>query len=114
MPPKLAPYPTLVGTAMTGTSTSPPTTLGKRAFHAGDDDDDMCGRQARVLGEQPMQARDADVVEPIDGVPHDFRRDRRFLGDGQVGRAGGRDDDGSPAGWHRRRAQCNGSRQFME
>ena len=26
-PPKLAPYPTLVGTAMTGTSTSPPTTL---------------------------------------------------------------------------------------
>src|SRR6185437_5632458 len=27
-PPKLAPYPTLVGTAITGAATSPPTTLG--------------------------------------------------------------------------------------
>ncbi len=27
-PPKLAPYPVLVGTAITGTPTSPPTTLG--------------------------------------------------------------------------------------
>src|SRR5439155_458771 len=29
IPPKDAPYPTLVGTAMTGTDTSPPTTLGR-------------------------------------------------------------------------------------
>ena len=29
MPAKLAPYPTLVGTAITGASTRPPTTLGK-------------------------------------------------------------------------------------
>jgi hypothetical protein len=28
-PPKLAPYPLLVGTAMTGQCTKPPTTLGK-------------------------------------------------------------------------------------
>ena len=39
-PPNEAPYPTLVGTAMTGTATSPPTTLGQRALHPGDDDDD--------------------------------------------------------------------------
>ena len=40
----------------------------------GDDDDDAGGGQAGVLGQQPVQPGDADVVEPIDGVAHDLGR----------------------------------------
>ena len=38
----------------------------QRALHAGDDDDDAGGDQAVVLGEQPVEAGDADVVQPVD------------------------------------------------
>ena len=34
--PKLAPYPTLVGTSTTGQATSPPTTLARAPFHTSD------------------------------------------------------------------------------
>ena len=96
-PPKLAPYPTLVGTAMTGTSTRPPTTLGQRALHAGHDDDDPRGGEAGMLGQEPVEAGDADVVEPVDGVAHRLGTDGRFLGDGQVGGPGGRNEGPSPS-----------------
>ena len=44
-----------------------------------------------------MQARHADVVQPIDLVAHDLGRDGGLLGDRQVGGAGGGDDDDAPA-----------------
>ena len=78
---------------MTGTSTRPPTTLGQRAFHAGDDDDHARGGEAGVLGEQAVQPGDPDVVEPIDVVAHDLGGDRRFFGDRQVGGARRGDED---------------------
>ena len=37
-------------------------TLGSAPFHPGDDDDDARGGQAGVLGEEPVEAGDADVV----------------------------------------------------
>ena len=43
-----------------------------------------------LLGEQAVQPGDADVVEPVDGVAHQFGGDRRLLGHRQVGRAGAR------------------------
>ena len=52
--------------------------------------------------EQPVQAGDADVVQPIDRIPHDLGGDRRFLRHGQVGGPGRGDQDRSAAA--RRRA----------
>ena len=71
----------------------------QRPFHAGDDDDDARGGQAGVLGEEPMESCDADVVEPIDDVAHQLGRDRRLFRDRQVGRASGGHDDRAAAGW---------------
>ena len=65
----------------------------QRAFHSGDDDDDARGGQPGVLVEQPMQTGDADVVEPIDRIAHDFGGNGRFFGDRQVGGAGGGNED---------------------
>ena len=53
--------------------------------------------EAGVLLQQPVQAGDADVVEPIDRIPHDFGRDGRFFRHRQVGGAGGGDQDRSAA-----------------
>ena len=75
IPPKLAPYPTLVGTAMTGTLTSPATTLGNAP-------------SIPATTEQPMESGDADVVNPLDGVAHQFGRQRCLFGDGLIRRAG--------------------------
>ncbi len=36
---------------------------------------------------------DADVVDPLDVVAHELGGDRRLFGDGEVGRAGGRDQN---------------------
>ena len=46
-----------------------------------------------ALAEQAVDAGDADVVEPVDVVAHQLRGARRFLGDRQVGGAGGGDED---------------------
>ena len=45
-----------------------------------------------------MQAGDAYVVEAVDLVAIELGRQRGFLGDGQVARAGAGDDDASVAG----------------
>ena len=92
----------LVGTAMTGTDTRPATTLGKRAFHPGDDDDDARRGEPVALAEQPMESGDADVVDAFDGVAHELGRKRRFFGDRLIGCAGRRDDNRALAGRRRR------------
>ena len=51
----------------------------ERAFHAGNDDDDARLVEAGALGEEPVDPRHADVVQPIDVVAHHIGRDRRFL-----------------------------------
>ena len=49
-------------------------------------DDDKHARflQPLVFGEQAMNARHADVVEPVDAVAHHHGCDGRLLGDRQV------------------------------
>ena len=61
-----------------------------------------------------MEAGDADVVQPIDRVAHHLGGDRRFFGDGQVGRPGGRDDNRALARGRVRRAQRDGSGQLVK
>ena len=51
-----------------------------------------------MFRKQAMNARDADIEEPIDDVPHDFCRHTRFLGHGQIRSACSRHKDGSTAG----------------
>ena len=50
------------------------------------------------MREQAVQAGDTYVVEAVDLVAIEFGRQRGFLGDGQVARAGAGDDDASVAG----------------
>lgn len=97
-PPKLAPYPTLVGTAMTGQLTRPPTTLARAPSHAGDGDDHLCLGKFLGMREQAVQAGDTYVVEAVDLVAIELGCQCGFLGDGQVARAGAGDDDVSVAG----------------
>ena len=54
--------------------------------------------QTVMLVEQAMQSGDADVVQPFDDVTHQFGRAGRFLGDRQVRRARGDDQDCSLPG----------------
>ena len=50
-----------------------------------------------LLGEQAMDAGDADVGDELDGVAHEARGDGGFFGDGQIAGAGADDGDGSLA-----------------
>ena len=56
----------------------------QRTFHAGDDDQDSRATQPFVFTEQTMQAGNADVIEPIDGVTHDLRSDGSFFSDRKI------------------------------
>ena len=78
-PSKLAPYPTLVGTAMTGTRTSPPIYAGQSPLHPRNDDHDAGIPQALMLVQEAVQAGDADVVQSVDRVAHDVGGYGRFF-----------------------------------
>ncbi len=74
----------------------------------------MGGAEASLLGKQPMEAGDADVVESFDAIPHDFRRDHRFFGNREIGGTRGNDENRAAALREGRRTQCNGSRLFVK
>ncbi len=80
---------------MTGALTSPRDHAGQRAFHAGDDDHHASGLEPRPLRQEAMNAGNADVVQPIDGVAHKLGGDSGFFGHRQVGRSGARDEQGA-------------------
>jgi hypothetical protein len=67
-----------------------------------------------VFAKQPVQARDADVVQPIDGVTHESRGDGGFFGDGEVRRSGGGDEDRAPTLWRGAQIQGDTPRQLVE
>ena len=95
-PPKFAPYPTLVGTAMTGLLTKPGDNTRQRAFHSGHNDDDIRALDEFEPREKPMEPGDADIIYALDFVAHDFGGNCSFLRDGQITCA--RADDGDRAG----------------
>ena len=57
----------------------------KRAFHAGDNDDDVGFGDAIDFGKQTVQTRDADVVDAIDLDAVGAKRGGAFVGDRGVG-----------------------------
>ncbi len=75
---------------------SPPITLAKRALHAGDHDHGVGAGDSVDVGEQAVQPGDADVVQAIGGEPVGGERDRRLVGHGRVGGAGGGDQHREP------------------
>ena len=69
---------------------------GQRPLHPGHHDHDLGAADRLGAVEQPVEARDAHVVDALDASRRETRRDRGLLGDRQVGGAGRRDRD--PAG----------------
>ena len=63
----------------------------ERAFHAGDNDDDVGRLDVRPVGEEPVDAR--YVVVHLDHVAIEVRCEARFLRHGDVARAGRQDED---------------------
>ena len=98
---------------MTGTSTRPADYRGQRPLHPGDDDDDPGGVEPGVLAEQPVETGDPDVVQPIDRIPHYFGRHCRFFGDGEVGRAGGGNEDRAAAAGGRAELERDAAGEFV-
>ena len=80
---------------MTGLETSPATTLGNAPSMPATTTSTLARRMFSDLASNRCRPGHADVVNPFDAVAHDFRRDRRFLGHGQITRAGANDADGS-------------------
>ena len=74
----------------------------------------MGGDEPGMFGEKTVQAGDPDVIETIDRIAHELRRNRGLFGDGQIRGAGGRDDDGPAPGGHVAGAQRNGPRLGVE
>src|ERR1041384_5568453 len=97
-PPNEAPYPTRVGTAMTGTFTSPPTTLGSAPSLPPTPMITVAARGMAVFGwgGGEDEARGAGGVEALDAVLERARRDGRFFGDREDARPRGADQDGAP------------------
>ncbi len=72
---------------------------GEGALHSGDDDKDGALFEVFADGEQAMDAGDADIGDPFDGVPEEFERDGGFIGDGEIGGACADDADDAAAFW---------------
>ena len=83
----------LVGTAMTGTPTRPPTTLGNAPSIPAQTIDYAGFGQRLAIGQQAVNAGDPNVVEMLDFVAHHFSRDDCFFGDRDVAGPGGDDCD---------------------
>jgi hypothetical protein len=67
----------------------------QRSFHPSNDDDRSRRREPPLFAEQTVDAGDADIEQPIDGVAHYLCGHARLLGDRQVGGAGRGDKDGA-------------------
>ena len=68
------------------------------ALHPCNDDHHAGRGKALTLCQEPMDARDAHVEKTIDAVAHHFCGHTRFFGNGQVGCARRRDEDGATTG----------------
>ena len=88
----------LVGTAIDGDTHQAAHDARKGAFHSGDDDDDAGGVQPVPFTKQTVDACDADIVEAIDDISHQFGGDRRLFRDRQIRRPGAGDEHGAATG----------------
>jgi hypothetical protein len=63
------------------------------AFHSGHDDQDIGRPDDIELAQKPVDAGNADIVDPRDTVSHDFRRQGSLFRHGEVAGPGGHDRD---------------------
>ena len=98
-PPWDDPYPTLVGTPITGARARPPTRLVS-AVHAGHDDHAVRALEIGERGREAMDTGDADVLVDDHGRAEQLRADARLPHDGPVGRAGGNYNHQTPGLGH--------------
>ena len=84
MPPKLAPYPTDVGTATTGTETRPPTTLANAPSIPATTM--ITEAFAELLGvpEETVDSSDADIIESFNIVAEHLRGYAGLFGDRDI------------------------------
>jgi hypothetical protein len=66
---------------------------GQRAFHSRADYDHTRFRERSAMRQQAVDARDADVIDMLNVIAHQFRGDDCFLGDRDVAGSGGYDHD---------------------
>ena len=112
-PPNEAPYPTLVGTATSGTPVSPPTTRRQRALHAGDHDQAVGRREPvadrRAAGAARRRRRPRSASTP---APCTADGERRLGRDRRVGGAGADHRDRARAA--RERAERHGAGDLVD
>jgi hypothetical protein len=65
----------------------------ERAFHPGDDNENVAGGEAVAHRKEAMQAGDADIGDAFDFDAEDRKRDGGFLGHRQIAGAGAHDAD---------------------
>ena len=94
-PLKFAPYPTLVGTAMTGLDTNPATTLGSAPSMPATTMITFARWMALQTPKQPVHAGHAHVGDSLHAIAHDLGGDGGLLGDRQVAGAGADHGDGA-------------------
>ena len=83
-PPKFAPYPMLVGTAITGQEASPPTTLANAPSMPRDGDDHLRARERIQAVQKAVQSGHAHVVDAFHATSQRFGGLSRLLGDGHI------------------------------
>ena len=83
---------------MTGQLTRPPITLASAPSMPAMAMTTCAWASSSACASRAVQAGDTYVVEAVDLVAIELGRQRGFLGDGQVARAGAGDDDASVAG----------------
>ena len=97
-PPRLAPYPTLVGTAITGLPNRPATTLGSAPSIPATTIRISAALDTRALSDQAMNAGHAHVEQSFHRVARQLGGQGRLLGDGDVAGPGADHGDGPGAG----------------
>ena len=97
MPPKLEAVADTGGHGDDGSRLRGHHRAGQRAFHAGADDDNAGAGQSLAIGQQAVNAGDADVVEMLHFVAHDFGSHDGLFSDRNVAGPGGDDGDDSLA-----------------
>ena len=104
----------LVGTAITGTPTSPPTTLGNAPSIPAQTITTRARVSASRFASKPMNPRHAHIVEVLDFIPHHFRCDDRLFRDRNIAGPGRDHRHNSLAVFRRIFLQDNGAGEFAK
>ena len=85
----------------------------QRAFHTGNDDEDIGGQQFFVERKKAVDAGNADIVVFLNMVAHDFSGHDGFLGNRDIGRAGAKDGNHPSAFGLRLEGDGDGASRFV-